>query len=269
MTRTPEERAADAITVADAATATATPTGAPTARDSIAPEEVLESERGSLVTGMVIARAWRDAEFRERLRNTPEQVLRAAGLDLPGTVQVRVFEDTQTIRHIALTSLTTEPDELLALVREGGALSGLLPLREGSEVRLVQHTEQALCLVVPLGPAEPELLTDVDVLRGLAPRAAVFAGGDVVQSMVEASAASEAALEAAAQASAVASTSVQSNTNQVTNVNVYTQTGVDAAAQAEAAVSTVEAQTVATTATAAAEAEAATVTVTAATVVLT
>lgn len=203
MTLTPEEReerGPGVTRVANVATHSNTSNiSTATAHDTIAPEEVLESERGSLVTGMVIARAWRDPEFRERLRNAPEQVLKAAGLNLPGNVKVRVFEDTPAIKHIALTSLTTEPDELLPLVREGGQLSELLPLREGSEVRLIQNTEQALCLVVPLAPAEPELLTDVDVLRRLAPRAAAFAGGDVVQSMAEAFAASEAALEGAAE----------------------------------------------------------------------
>jgi hypothetical protein len=165
----------------------------------IAPEEVLESERGSLVTGLVIARAWRDPGYRDRLLHEPAEVLNAAGLEVPDGVRIRVFEDTPEVRHVALTSLTSEPEELLPLLRE------LTPLPEGAEVRLIQNSEQALCLVVPLAPAEPEMLTDVEILRRLAPRAATFAGGDVVQTMAEAFTVSEAALEGAAEVSAAGS----------------------------------------------------------------
>jgi hypothetical protein len=165
----------------------------------IAPEEVLESERGSLITGLVIARAWRDSRYLDRLLADPGEVLTAAGMQLPPGVAIRVFQDTPAVRHVALTSLTSEPEEMLPLLRE------LVPLPEGSEVRLIQNTEQALCLVVPLAPAEPETLTDVEVLRKLAPRASVFAGGDVIQSMAEAFAESEAALVGEAAVSAEAS----------------------------------------------------------------
>jgi hypothetical protein len=164
--------------------------------DVIAPEEVLESERGSLITGLVIARAWRDPGYLARLLADPREVLAAAGLQIPPSMKIRVVQDAPGVRHVALTSLTSEPEEMLPLWRE------LLPLPEGSEVRLIQNTEQALCLVVPLAPAGPEPLTDVDVLRRLAPRASVFASGDVVQSMAEAFTASEAALLGAAEASA-------------------------------------------------------------------
>jgi hypothetical protein len=164
--------------------------------DVIAPEELLEGERGSLITGLVIARAWRDPDYLARLLGDPGEVLAAAGLQIPLGVRIRVFQDTPAVRHVALTSLTSEPQEMLPLLRE------LLPLPEGSEVRLIQNTGQALCLVLPLAPAGPETLTDVEVLRRLAPRASVFASGDVVQSMAEAFAVSEAALLGAAEASA-------------------------------------------------------------------
>ena len=41
----------------------------------IAPEEVLESERGRLITGLVIARAWRDPDYLARLLAGPGDVL--------------------------------------------------------------------------------------------------------------------------------------------------------------------------------------------------
>ena len=169
----------------------------------IAPDEVLESERSSVITGMVVARAWRDPGYRNRLLSSPREVLVADGLEIPDGMAIRVFEDTPAIRHIHLTSLTTEAEELIGVLRE------ILPLPEGSEVRLIQNTEQALCLVIPLAPPEPQTLTDVDVLRRLAPRASAFAAGDVIATVV-----SDAFMEAAGEAAAAAAAAAAVNTTQ-------------------------------------------------------
>ena len=169
----------------------------------IAPDEVLESERSSVITGMVVARAWRDPGYRNRLLSSPREVLVAEGLEIPDGMAIRVFADTPAIRHIHLTSLTTEPEELAPVLRE------ILPLPEGSEVRLIQNTEQALCLVIPLAPPEPQTLTDVDVLRRLAPRASAFAAGDVIATVV-----SDAFMEAAGEAAAAAAAAAAVNTTQ-------------------------------------------------------
>ena len=152
----------------------------------IAPDEVLESERSSVITGMVVARAWRDPGYRNRLLSSPREVLIEEGLQIPDGMAIRVFADTPAVRHVHLTSLTTEAEELVPVFRD------MLPLPEGSEVRLIQNTEQALCLVIPLAPPEPQTLTDTDVLRRLAPRASAFASGDVIATVV-----SDAFMEAA------------------------------------------------------------------------
>jgi hypothetical protein len=169
----------------------------------IAPDEVLESERSSVITGMVVARAWRDPGYRNRLLSSPREVLIEEGLQIPDGMAIRVFADTPKIRHIHLTSLTTEAEELIPVFRE------MLPLPEGSEVRLIQNTEQALCLVIPLAPPEPQTLTDVDVLRRLAPRASAFAAGDVIATVV-----SDAFMEAAGEAAAAAAAAAAVNTTQ-------------------------------------------------------
>jgi hypothetical protein len=169
----------------------------------IAPDEVLESERSSVITGMVIARAWRDPGYRSQLLSSPREVLMDEGLDFPDSMAVRVFADTPTIRHIHLTSLTTEAEELVPVFRE------MLPLPEGSEIRLIQNTEQALCLVVPLAPPEPQMLTDVDVLRRLAPRASAFAAGDVIATVVL-----DVFMEAGGGAAAAAAAAAAVNTTQ-------------------------------------------------------
>jgi hypothetical protein len=169
----------------------------------IAPDEVLESERSSVITGLVIARAWRDPGYRSRLLSSPREVLIDEGLEIPDGMAIRAFADTPRIRHIHLTSLTTEAEELVPVFRE------MLPLPEGSEIRLIQNTEQALCLVVPLAPPEPQTLTDTDVLRRLAPRASAFAAGDVIATVV-----SDAFMEAAGEAAAAAAAAAAVNTTQ-------------------------------------------------------
>jgi hypothetical protein len=169
----------------------------------IAPDEVLEGERASVITGLVIARAWRDPGYRSRLLSSPRDVLIDEGLEIPDGMAIRAFADTPRIRHIHLTSLTTEAEELVPVFRE------LLPLPEGSEIRLIQNTEQALCLVVPLAPPEPQTLTDTDVLRRLAPRASAFAAGDVIATVV-----SDAFMEAAGEAAAAAAAAAAVNTTQ-------------------------------------------------------
>src|SRR6201986_4329263 len=107
----------------------------------IAPDEVLESERSSVITGMVVARAWRDPGYRNRLLSSPGEVLVAEVLEMPDGMAIRVFADTPAIRHIHLTSLTTEPEELIGVLRE------ILQLPEGGEVLRVPSTEQALDVV--------------------------------------------------------------------------------------------------------------------------
>jgi len=43
--------------------------------------------------GQIVARAWVDDCFRQRLLAEPEAVLREAGIDVPGSIPVRVVED--------------------------------------------------------------------------------------------------------------------------------------------------------------------------------
>ena len=238
MTLTPEERVAQV---------------------RIAPEEVLEGERSALATGMVIARAWRDPDFLDRLVASPRDVLTAAGLELPSGVDVRVVVDTPTVRYIHMTSWTSESEELLPLLRE------MLPLPQGREIRLIQNTEQAVCLVVPLAPPEPETLTDVELLRRLAPRAAIWATSESLVNSVQFTEGIIDILGAAVEAelvstttTALAETQAISLTNIVLGEAEATATTTTAAAEAEvtAVEAEAEAEAVATSSTALAEAEA-------------
>lgn len=225
---------------------------------TIAPEEVLEGERSSLVTGLVIARAWRDPDYLDRLLASPREVLTAAGLEIPPGVEVRVVADTPTVRYVNMTRWTSEPQELVPLFRE------MLPLPKGNEIRLIQNTEQAVCLIVPLAPKEPETLTDVDLLRRLAPRAAIWATSESLVNSVQFTegvidilgGGVEAEL-ASTTTTVLAETQAVSLTNIVLGETESAATTTTAVAEAEAFL--VEAEVAASTTTAAAEAEVAAV----------
>jgi Nitrile hydratase, alpha chain len=220
----------------------------------IAPEEVLESERSSLVTGMVIARAWRDPDYLDRLLSRPAEVLTAAGLEIPPGVEVRVVADTPTVRYVTMTRWTSEPGELVPLFRE------MLPLPQGHEIRLIQNTEQCVCLVVPLAPAEPETLTDVDLLRRLAPRAAIWATNESLVNTVQFTEAVLDILGGGVEAELASTTTTVLAETQAISLTFAVLGETEAAATtttvvAEAEATALEAEAIATTTTLAAEAE--------------
>lgn len=50
----------------------------------------------------VIARAWSDSSYRERLKKDPHGVLAEAGIDVPEEREVHVVEDTDSHVHFVL-----------------------------------------------------------------------------------------------------------------------------------------------------------------------
>ncbi len=56
--------------------------------------------------GLIVAKAWADEDFKNRLISNPKTVMREHGLELPAS-EVRVIEDTQEIRHFILPASPT------------------------------------------------------------------------------------------------------------------------------------------------------------------
>jgi hypothetical protein len=50
----------------------------------------------------VVACAWSDEDFKQRLLRNPRVVLAEQGLEMPGDVEVQVVEDTRKVRHFIL-----------------------------------------------------------------------------------------------------------------------------------------------------------------------
>src|SRR5262245_36273320 len=74
--------------------------------------------------GQVVARAWSDEAYKQRLLSDPQAVLAEAGLSVPANVQVQVHEATPTLLHLVLppapTGLSEEQLDALA----GGLVHG-------------------------------------------------------------------------------------------------------------------------------------------------
>ena len=70
--------------------------------------------------GQVVARAWREPTYKQRLMAEPAAVLREAGIELPAGQQVRVVENTDQVVHLVLPQQPRElSDEQLEQVAGG------------------------------------------------------------------------------------------------------------------------------------------------------
>ncbi len=52
--------------------------------------------------GQVVARAWSDEDFKQRLLLNPRSVLAEHGLEMPQDMEVQVMEDGPQVRHFIL-----------------------------------------------------------------------------------------------------------------------------------------------------------------------
>jgi hypothetical protein len=60
-----------------------------------------EKDQGK-VFSQLIAKAWTDAAFKQRLLREPATVLEEYGLEVPAGVTIRIVEDTDTLMHVSL-----------------------------------------------------------------------------------------------------------------------------------------------------------------------
>ena len=74
--------------------------------------------------GQVVARAWRDEAFKQRLLSDPAGVLREEGIEVPAGQQVRLVENTDQVLHLVLPQKPRDlSDEQLDQVAGGGVLT--------------------------------------------------------------------------------------------------------------------------------------------------
>jgi hypothetical protein len=113
--------------------------------------EGLEGERDKTILAMVIARAWRDADYRGHLLADPKAVLVSEGLAFSADVKIEILENTPTITYVNIARDTSEATSLIPI------LERLVPVQPGHEVRLVQSTEEKRYFVIPVIPEGLEI----------------------------------------------------------------------------------------------------------------
>ncbi len=62
----------------------------------------MSKEEQSKKIGQVIAKAWNDDRFKERLLKQTNAVLKEEGIDVPAGVQLQALEDTDTVVHFVI-----------------------------------------------------------------------------------------------------------------------------------------------------------------------
>ena len=156
--------------------------------------EVHKLEETDHSTGQrVVARAWSDPTFKDRLLRDGKAAVSELGIELGGYGELQVVENTEKLHHVVvcttcscipspLTGLTPDwykaaayrarvPREPRAVLREFG-----LELPEEVEVKVVDTDVNRRCLVLPRKPAGAEGLTE-EQLAQLVTRDSLFGVG--------------------------------------------------------------------------------------------
>jgi Nitrile hydratase, alpha chain len=115
--------------------------------------KVIDSEDGGskylAIIAMTVARAWKDPSYKARLIAHPETIIAEEGLSFPPNVKFRVLENTPTVRYLPLSRHLDLEKHAETLK---GVLGNVLPIPLGTELRLVQSTENLRYLVIPEFP---------------------------------------------------------------------------------------------------------------------
>ena len=103
----------------------------------------LNGDRDRTIYAMMVARIWKDPEYRQKFLADPKTVLNKEGINITNGAKLQVVEDTGTVKYVILSGDADLQQQLAAL----------LPLPEGRELRLVQSSEQVRYVVIPAAPA--------------------------------------------------------------------------------------------------------------------
>ena len=131
-------------------------------------------EQVPAIGARVVARAWRDPDFKRRLLNDGKETLSELGIGITGHIQdIQVVENTDTVHHVVVCTLCScYPTPLLGpapewykseayrsrVVREPRRVLQEfgLELDQGMEVRVVDSTSEIRYLVLPRRPKSTE-----------------------------------------------------------------------------------------------------------------
>ncbi len=130
-----------------------------------------DKKQNAVKYGEVVAKCWEDESYKKRFIEDPEGVLSEAGFVVDEGVTYKVVEQPKLIKYIVLPcegAKEAVQSVAKSLLNEVEKRETILP--EGTEVRIIQNTEDTRYMVLP---ASPKSLTKSEL--------AMAAGGDSVK----------------------------------------------------------------------------------------
>ena len=104
----------------------------------------LNGDRDRTIYAMMVARIWKDPDYRKKFLADPKTALTREGINVTNGANLQVVEDSPTVKYVILKGDPAESQRQLA---------ALPPLAEGQELRVVQSTDRIRYVVIPAVPA--------------------------------------------------------------------------------------------------------------------
>ncbi len=120
-----------------------------------------DKKQNGVKFGKVIAKCWEDEAYKKRFIEDPEDVLSEAGFVVEEGVTYKVIEQPKLVEYMVLPhDDTKEAVQLLAkkILNKAEKTESVIP--EGTEVRIIQNTDNIRYLVLP---ASPKSLTKAEL----------------------------------------------------------------------------------------------------------
>ena len=119
-----------------------------------------ESDKNRAVLAEVVARSWRDQNYRGQLRQNPKLVLQQAGATIPSQLEVVLLENTPTVINAILPPMG-DMGKYEARIQK--AVQMLKDLPEDVEVHLHRDSATRAFIVLPEAPLHAGDLTDAQL----------------------------------------------------------------------------------------------------------
>ena len=120
-----------------------------------------QSDKQKVALASVVAQAWQDTGYKEKLISDPAAVLGDAGVSVPSGAKPVVVQNTDRDVHIVVPGADDFEASRADFIK---GLGHLLPLPDGVRLHFVQNTGDTHHVVLPLAP-DTSNLSDDDVMN--------------------------------------------------------------------------------------------------------
>ena len=122
----------------------------------------MTAKEDALKYGEIVAKCWEDEEFKQSFLSDPETILEQYGIELKEGIDYKVIEAPKLVEYIVLPHDRTK-EALVELskkiLQQAENKQSIIP--EGTEVRIIQNTEDTNYLILP---PSPKTLTSAELL---------------------------------------------------------------------------------------------------------